>query len=109
MRRTIESIQDELLVLRCQDGEVKAFEQLIARWAPRLLRHAMRLTGEGEAAREVAQDAWMAIVKGIRRLNDPAGFRAWAYRIVSHKCADWVRSRTRQRGLQRELMYSMSL
>lgn len=105
MSRTIESIQDELLVLRCQDGEVAALEQLIGRWYPRLLGHAMRLTGEREAAQDATQEAWMAIVKGIRRLNDPAGFPAWAYRIVSHKCADWIRQRQRRRGLQQTVAH----
>ena len=48
----------------------------------------------------------MAIVKGIRRLNDPAGFPAWAYRIVGNKCADWIRQRQRQRGLQQSAAHA---
>jgi len=98
MRRTHEDIQDELLVLHCQDGDAKALETLIARWQPRLARLAWRLTGEREAARDVVQDGWMAIVRGLKRLDDPARFGTWAYRIVSHKCADWVRRRSVRRN-----------
>jgi len=39
----------------------------------------------------------MAISRGIRRLNDPSRFGPWAYRIVTNKCADHVRSETSRR------------
>ena len=93
MSRTSEDIQDELLVLQCQDGDGEAMKTLIRRWQPRLGRLAWRLTGEREAARDIVQDAWLAIVRGLRRLDDPARFRSWAYRIVGNKCADWTRRR----------------
>ena len=103
MSRTHEDIQDELLVIQCQEGDDKALESLIARWQPRLGRFAWRLTGEREAARDIVQDAWLAIVKGIRRLDDPARFRTWAYRIVSNKCADWIRRRAAHRSATRNM------
>ncbi len=45
-----DQIQDELLVLECQTGDSKAFEELVDRWQERLWRHAYRLTGEEDAA-----------------------------------------------------------
>ncbi len=96
--RTPDDIHDELLVIRCQDGDREALAELVERWQPKLLRQAMRLTGTADAAADVAQETWLAIVRGIRRLDDPAAFRDWAYRIVTHKCADWVRRRQRQRA-----------
>lgn len=91
MSRTPEDIQDELLVADCQHGDRAALRTLIARWQPRLLRLAWRLTSEREAARDITQDAWLAIVSGLRRLDDPALFRSWVYRIVANKCTDWTR------------------
>lgn len=104
MTRTHEDIQDELLVIQCQDGDDEALRVLIARWQPRLGRFAWRLTNEREAARDIVQDAWLAIVRGIRRLDDPARFRAWAYRIVSNKCSDWIRRRVTQRSANQDLV-----
>ncbi len=92
-----ERINDELLVLQCQEGDSAAFEALVDRWQPRLWRHAWRLTGEQNAAWDVLQEAWIAVNRGLRRLEDPAAFPAWAYRIVSRKCHDWVRREQRQR------------
>ena len=96
--RTAEDIYDELLVMRCQDGDEESLAALVNRWQPRLLRHAMRLTREHEAASEVVQEAWVAIVRSARRLDDPARFAPWVYRILTNKCADWTRQRQRQRA-----------
>jgi RNA polymerase sigma-70 factor (ECF subfamily) len=93
MSTTTEQLVDELLVLRCQDGEAEAFDELVQRWQQRLWRHACRLTGQEDAAWDVVQDGWAAIIRGIRRLDDPARFRQWAYCIITHKAADWIRSR----------------
>lgn len=103
MGRTHEDIRDELLVLQCQDGDSEALKVLIGRWQPRFVRLAWRLTAEREAARDVVQDAWLAIVRGLKRLDDPAMFRAWAYRIVTNKCADWTRRRVVQRRVTKDL------
>ncbi len=98
-----EEIQDELLVLQCQEGNDNALETLIRRWQPRLSRLAWRLTAHREAAADIVQDAWLAIVRGLNRLDDPARFRAWAYRIVSNKCADWTRRRVLRRSDEKQL------
>ena len=103
MGKTHHDILDELLVLQCQDGDDNALETLIERWQPRLSRLAWRLTGEREAARDIVQDTWLAIVRGLRRLDDPARFRTWAYRIVSNKCADWTRRRVVQRNAAQDM------
>ncbi len=97
MLRSAHDIQDELLVYRCQDGEADALRELVERWHGRLFAHAFRLTGQREEAADAVQDAWLAIVRGIRRLDDPARFRSWAYRIVTYKAIDRVRRAQRQR------------
>jgi RNA polymerase sigma-70 factor (ECF subfamily) len=103
-------LNDELLVLRCQEGDAAAFEALVGRWQRRLWRHAWRLTGDESAAWDALQEAWIGISRGIRRLVDVAAFPAWAYQITSNKCRDWARREQRRRqatevyseGMQRE-------
>ncbi len=90
-------LNDELLVLRCQEGDTEAFELLVARWQQRLWRHAWRLTGNESAAWDVLQEAWIGISRGINRLVDAAAFPAWAYQIISNKCRDSVRREQRRR------------
>lgn len=89
---------NQWLVIRAQSGEEDALEELVERWSPRLGRHAMRLTGNADGAAEAAQEAWLGIVRGLDRLDDPACFRRWAYQIVARRCADWIRRRQRSRN-----------
>ena len=90
-------LNDELLVLRCQEGDAEAFELLVGRWQRRLWRHAWQLTGDESAAWDAVQETWIGISRGIARLADAAAFPAWAYQIVSNKCRDSVRRDRRRR------------
>ena len=74
----------------CQSGSVKAMEMLVSRWQKRLWRYACDLTGDSEAAWDITQESWLGIIKGIRKLNDPANFRAWIYRITTNKAINWI-------------------
>ncbi len=91
MDRSVEQLADEILVMDCQSGRVKAMEMLVSRWQERLWRYANRLTGDSEAAWDITQDSWLGIIRGISRLNDPVRFRSWAYRIVTNKSRDWIK------------------
>ena len=101
---TIDPAYDELLIMRCQDGDQVALGELVDRWQGRFVGHACRMTGQPDAARDAVQEAWLAIVRSLGRLDDPARFAPWAYRIVSNKCVDWVRKQGRRRELDRELV-----
>jgi RNA polymerase sigma-70 factor (ECF subfamily) len=89
--RPVEQLVDEILVMDCQYGSVKALDMLVSRWQKRLWRYAYNLTGDSEAARDITQDSWLGIIKNLRKLNDPANFKAWAYRITTNKSIDWMR------------------
>jgi RNA polymerase sigma-70 factor (ECF subfamily) len=102
MTRTPQDILDEWLVLRCQGWDTEALRELVARYEQRIWRHALHLTGRRDAARDVAQETWLAIVRGLPRLRDPASFRTWAYRIVARRSADWIRRQQRDRARQRQ-------
>ena len=86
MRRDTERIFDEYLAAAARTGDRAAWEQLVARWHPRLLRHAWRLTGNAEQAGDTVQEAWVEILRSLRRLDDVAAFPAWAFRIVTRRC-----------------------
>ena len=91
MDRPVEQLVDEILVMDCQSGSVKALEILVSRWQKRLWHYAYNLTGDTEAAWDITQDSWLGIIKGLRKLHDPANFKAWAYRITTNKSIDWIR------------------
>lgn len=73
-------------------------EQLHKRWNARLARAALRYTGDQEGARDLAQECWIGIWKGIKRLRDPARFRSYAFAILHRRGADHIRGSMRDRA-----------
>jgi RNA polymerase sigma-70 factor (ECF subfamily) len=103
MRKSRSQIYDELLVIKCQQGDREALEELAGRWQERLWHYAYRVTGSESAAWDIAQETWLAIIKGLSKLKDSAVFPKWAFRILNNKCTDWLRKRRRQQQLDSEL------
>jgi RNA polymerase sigma-70 factor (ECF subfamily) len=86
VKRDSERIYDEFLVSAAITGDRPALQRLIARWQPRLWRHAWRVLRDAERAKDMVQEAWIEILKGLARLDDVVAFPAWAYRIVTRRC-----------------------
>jgi RNA polymerase sigma factor (sigma-70 family) len=86
VKRDSERIYDEFLVAAAITGDSKALLRLVTRWQSRLWRHAWRVMGDSDRAKDVVQEAWIDILRGLARLDDVAAFPAWAYRIVTRRC-----------------------
>ncbi len=99
MTQEITDIEDQLLVMDAQDGSSEAMEKLVRRWQERLWKYAYRLTSDSQAAWDVTQQSWIGIIKGLRKLHDPANFKSWAYRITTNKAANWIKSNKKVRKL----------
>lgn len=95
---TLDAVLDEYLVTASQNGDRRAMRILVARWTPRFRRLANRYVGDREAALDVAQDAWIGVIRGLDGLRDPSRFRAWSYRIVANKARDHIRREQTRRG-----------
>jgi len=91
-----DDIYDQFLLLRSQQQDVDALGILISRWQKRLIDHAAIVCGDRHAANDIVQNAWIAMIRGIMTLQDPARFRFWAYRTVSNKCIDYIRQQKTQ-------------
>ena len=87
---------EELLFLQARAGDPGARERFARHWHQRLWRHARRVMGNREGADDVLQETWLAVLRGLSRLDDPRAFQAWAYRIVSRAAADRIRRAPRE-------------
>ena len=91
---------DGYLVIGAQAGDRAAAEALARRYHGRLVAHAWRLTGDLELARDVVQSSWIDIARGLPGLKDETAFPAWAYQIVTRRCARTIRGRQADRALE---------
>lgn len=100
MKPTVSRVFDEILLVQARTGDRRAAERLAIRWYPRLRRSARRILRDADLADEAVQNAWAGICSGWLGLAEPEKFPAWAYGILSRKCADSLRRIVRDREHQ---------
>jgi len=93
---------DAYLVASARLGDRRALERLVTFRGPRLLAHARRLCDDADTARDVVQDAWVEILRGLGGLRDDHAFLPWALRIVTRRAAKDIHSRAARRRIARD-------
>jgi RNA polymerase sigma factor (sigma-70 family) len=93
----------EWLVLNSQQGNARAFDELLRSWHKRWLLYAVARLGDHEQAREALQECLLSISRSIHKLRDPASFSKWTFQIMDRRCTDLLRRRIREREHHQEL------
>jgi RNA polymerase sigma-70 factor, ECF subfamily len=84
---------DVALVLRCRNGERRAFDDLLGRHARQLFSAAFRILHNREDAYDVTQSAFLSAYEHLDRYDPGQPFRSWLYRIAVNQALDLARSR----------------
>lgn len=87
------------LVAAARLGDRGAIARLVHLRGARLMAHAVRLLGDHDGARDVVQDAWIEIIRGLPKLRDETAFLPWALRIVTRRVARDIKRRQRGRAV----------
>lgn len=87
---------DAALVAAVLAGEQQAYGELVARHEDQLYRHALRMTGDADAAADLVQAAFVRGYTQLGSCRDPARFGAWVFRIAANQSKDWLKSRRRR-------------
>ena len=58
---------------------------LIGRYQPHMLRLAEATVGSRAVAEEVAQDTWLAVMRGIERFEGRSTFKTWLFHILLNR------------------------
>jgi RNA polymerase sigma-70 factor (ECF subfamily) len=91
---------DERLVARCRDeGDERAFAELVSRYRDRVFRLAVSILGQGFAgeAEEVAQEVFLRVHRGLASFRGDAQFSSWLYRIAFNQAVN-LKARVRYRA-----------
>ena len=76
---------DERLVARLRAGDEAAFAALVEKLHPAMVRLAMTRVRSRAVAEEVAQDAWLGLLRGIDAFEGRSSLRSWLFRIVINR------------------------
>jgi RNA polymerase sigma-70 factor (ECF subfamily) len=86
-------VEDRDLILKARKGDIDAYNCLVSRWEKRVFNYVLRLVSNREDALDLTQDAFLKAYQSLRKLEDPARFSAWLFRIAHNESYSLLRKR----------------
>ena len=83
------------LVRRSQQGDVEAFEELVASCQRRVFGLIYQVLRSPEEVEDIAQEVFTKLYFSLPQFRLDSSFQAWLYRIVVNQCYDHLRKRKR--------------
>ena len=87
----MDTLTDEQLVIRVQNGERAAFDQLYWRYKDRIIGVVYGVVHNRQDALEISQEVFLRIFKNIEKFQPNTRFFTWAYRIAYNLAVDKYR------------------
>ncbi|MET0793420.1 MAG: RNA polymerase sigma factor [Polyangiaceae bacterium] len=88
---------DEMLMVRYQRGERKAFAELVRRHNRPIYNFVLRQLRVPSIAEDVTQDVFMRLVQNAAEFKHEARFLTWLYTIARNLCIDQLRKLSHRR------------
>jgi RNA polymerase sigma-70 factor (ECF subfamily) len=87
------SIEEEYAVIRkCLAGDPDHYAVLVDRYKDMAYNIAFRMLGDADAAKDMAQEGFIAAYNALGDFKFNSRFSSWLYRIVVNKCRDHFRA-----------------
>lgn len=101
-------VPDDELVLAAQQGDLKAFEELIVRYQRQIFSLIYQMTHNAEVVEDIAQDVFVAAFKAIRDFKAKSTFFTWLYRIAINHCKNYLTSSNRAQEIEQRYQQEYS-
>jgi RNA polymerase sigma factor (sigma-70 family) len=101
-RQLDDNAVDVDLVTQAHNGRSQAFDLLMRRHSPMVVRYLTRLLGNMDDAQDAAQETFVALHRNLHRFDPNRPFVAWLFHIARNKGRDALRKRTAMRWLGRD-------
>jgi RNA polymerase sigma-70 factor, ECF subfamily len=89
--RRAEAEEDRVLIEAAQKGDQAAFRKLVERHQRRAFAIALGMVRDENDARDLVQEAFMRVYRGLDRFQGGSTFFTWFYRIVTNLSIDFMR------------------
>jgi RNA polymerase sigma-70 factor (ECF subfamily) len=97
---------DVQLMLRFQQGETGAFDELVRRNAPKVNTLIYRFLGDPGQVEDLTQEVFLRVYRTSQRYQPTAKFSTWLYRIAANLSFNVLRAKRRGQPVQLEIAYS---
>src|SRR5580765_8050641 len=91
------SAEDTALVKAAQQGDMGAFEELVARHRDKIYARAFSMMRNEEEATDLSQEAWVKAWQRLVQFQGDSSFVTWMTRICINLCLDQLRKQKRVR------------
>jgi len=78
-------VSDDDLVRRLRSGDESAFAELIDAYHGSMVGFTQTFVRSRAIAEEVAQDTWVAVLRGIDRFQGRSSLKTWIFRILANR------------------------
>lgn len=87
------AVEDADLIRKARRGNVEAYNLLISRWEKRVFNYLLRIVANREDALDLSQDVFLKVYQNLKKLEDPARFAPWLFRIAHNEAYSLFRKR----------------
>lgn len=84
-------MDEQELILRCQQGEAKLMDILVEMHEDSLYRFCYHLSGNADSAAELFQDTWIKAIHNIHKYKSSGCFLGWLFTITANLQRDRFR------------------
>jgi RNA polymerase sigma-70 factor (ECF subfamily) len=84
---------DEKLMLRVGKGDKGAFDEIVRRYASKMVNLAYRITGDRELAEDIGQETFLRAYRSASRYREISKFSTWLHTIAINLCRNELRRR----------------
>lgn len=88
---------DEKLILRFQEGDINAYNELVKRYKDRLLNFVLRYFNNVEQAEDVVQDTLIKLYTHASYYKNVAKFSTWIFTIAKNNALTELRKNKRKK------------
>lgn len=89
-------MEERAVIRRVLEGDDQAFAQLVTAYEKQVFNLCLRMCGNREEAKDLAQEAFLKAWRGLRFYQFEAAFSTWLYRLTSNVCIDYLRREKRR-------------
>jgi len=87
--------EEQAAVVRCLQGEARAFESIVDAYQRVLFNVALRMVNDRDDAQDVVQAAFVKAYEKLRTYDQRRKFFSWIYRITVNECLNHLARRRR--------------
>jgi RNA polymerase sigma factor (sigma-70 family) len=92
----LSELEDAVLVRSSQEGDLRAFDELVRRYQQRVYATVYHMTSNHEDADDLTQESFIKAFKALKRFKGDSSFYTWVYRIAVNRTINFLKQRNRR-------------